>query len=305
LRITEDVAMRWTLLALLLGCNDGEKVPGGTTEADADTDADTDTDTDTDADTDAEPPAEPCFEEDIVPIFERSCGTGDDSCHSPVAFGPSAASNCEGWLSLVDGPLGSDDCAPLPLYERLTQLHGWSCLVNGAPESGYAPLVWNYVTPFDPAQSVLYQKVAPDGVLCAQEAGVLTQRMPVGAPLPAADVALIREWILQGARAGAACDEGTTPPPNDVPVVVITHPGDGEVRFASNGAFPFIATATDTEDGDLTASIAWSSSLAGAFGVGSGFDWLPTPEGFHVITASVTDSGGAVGEASITVEMRP
>ncbi|MBA2320504.1 MAG: hypothetical protein H0V89_05050 [Deltaproteobacteria bacterium] len=295
------------VLTLLMACDRGTVFVGTPGPSDADTDADTDTDTDTDADADTDAAEEPCFETDIVPIFERSCGTGDDSCHSPVAYGPIAANSCEGWLSLTNTPLGGDDCPPLPLYDRLVLLHGWSCLVNGAEESSFAPLRWNYVTPFDPDTSVLYQKIAPDGVLCAGENQESTQRMPLDAPLSEAEIALVRTWIEEGAKAGAACDTPTTPPTvqNAAPVVVIDHPGEGEVRLISNGPFPFIGRATDAEDGDLAASLAWSSSLEGLIGVGASFDHVLQPTGIHVVTATVTDADGASGSASITLEMVP
>ena len=90
-----------------------------------------------------------------------------------------------------------------------------------------------------------------------------------------------------------------------LPVVFLDHPGDGEVRQISAGPFPFIARATDAEDGDLAASIQWTSDVEGLLGVGARIDHVPEPVGFHVITASVTDSDGGVGSASVTLEMVP
>ncbi len=294
-------------LLALLGCGDKDPVDTDVTEGDADADADSDTDADTDADSDptTSDVVEPCFEADIVPIFERSCGTGDDGCHSAIAFGPTPAGGCEGWLSLVDAPLGGDGCPPMDLYTRLTELHGWSCLVNGDATSGFDPIVWNYVTPGDPDTSVLYQKIAPDGILCAGENQVPTQRMPMSGPLSEAEIALVRTWIEQGAKTNAMCAGTTTQVPNAAPVVIIDHPGDGEIRYISAGTYPFVVRATDAEDGDLAAGVVWTSSLEGRFGTGTGFDHVLQPAGFHVVTASVTDSGGLTGAASITIEMRP
>ena len=64
----------------------------------------------------------------------------------------------------------------------------------------------------------------------------------------------------------------------------------------------FEATATDLEDGDLGASLQWSSDVDGALGVGISFS-LPLTIGPHQITASVTDSanGTTVGAVSVTV----
>jgi subtilisin len=95
------------------------------------------------------------------------------------------------------------------------------------------------------------------------------------------------------------------PPPNDAPTVSITSPADGST-FASGAAIDFAGTASDTEDGDLTASLAWTSSIDGPIGAGGNFSTTLT-DGNHTITASVTDSGGKTGSASrgITVGTPP
>ena len=61
---------------------------------------------------------------------------------------------------------------------------------------------------------------------------------------------------------------------------ILGHVGEGD-----------LGTATD-EDGDLAASLAWSSSLDGAIGSGASFSTTTLSLGSHTITASVTDSGG-------------
>ena len=101
------------------------------------------------------------------------------------------------------------------------------------------------------------------------------------------------------------CAGTTAPIPNAAPVVIIDHPGDGEIRYISAGTYPFVVRATDAEDGDLAAGVVWTSSTDGRFGTGTGFDHVLQPAGVHVVTASVTDSGGVKGSASITLEMRP
>jgi len=60
------------------------------------------------------------------------------------------------------------------------------------------------------------------------------------------------------------------------------------------------ATATDTQDGDLTGSIAWSSSIAGPLGTGGSLSGV-LMTGTHVITAAVTDSGGLTASRQVTV----
>lgn len=88
---------------------------------------------------------------------------------------------------------------------------------------------------------------------------------------------------------------------NATPTVAITAPPDG-VTIASGDTVTFIGTATDSEDGDLTANLAWASNLDGALGAGGSFDSTDlTSVGTHVVTASVTDTGASTGSDSITV----
>ncbi len=60
-------------------------------------------------------------------------------------------------------------------------------------------------------------------------------------------------------------------------------------------------SATDTEDGDLSSSLSWSSSLSGALGSGAIVTAAQLAAGAHTITATVTDSGGASVSASLIV----
>ena len=84
------------------------------------------------------------------------------------------------------------------------------------------------------------------------------------------------------------------------PVVTITAPADG-ASFTAGSSITFTGSAIDTEDGDISASLSWSSDLDGAIGTGGSFSIATLSGGTHTITASVTDSGGVLGSASITV----
>ena len=89
--------------------------------------------------------------------------------------------------------------------------------------------------------------------------------------------------------------------PNTPPVVDITAPASGS-SFDESATVNLTATATDTEDGVLSPSIAWSSSRDGSLGTpGAAFSTAALSVGTHIITATVSDSGGASGSASITV----
>ncbi|MFQ5894264.1 MAG: S8 family serine peptidase [Nitrospinota bacterium] len=90
--------------------------------------------------------------------------------------------------------------------------------------------------------------------------------------------------------------------PNDAPVVLITSPADGST-FASGATIDFVGSASDTEDGDLTASLVWTSSIDGPIGTGGSFS-RTLSDGNHTITASVTDSGGKSGSASVSVTVQ-
>ncbi|HSF94835.1 MAG TPA: Ig-like domain-containing protein, partial [Thermohalobaculum sp.] len=92
---------------------------------------------------------------------------------------------------------------------------------------------------------------------------------------------------------------GTTPT-NTAPSASITAPGDGS-SFDPGVMVTFNGTASDTEDGDLSTSLSWSSDLNGPIGSGSTASSSILSEGTHVITASVTDSGGLSGTDTITV----
>ncbi len=149
------------------------------------------------------------FRRDIVVILGRSCGSGDLNCHAPITYYANSTQNCRGWLSLADSPLGAMYCGPSgcaatgctdrTLYQRLVQLEPWMC--TGGKK---------YVVPGDPSQSLLY-KVLSSGDpsmsgACRDGNNQPLQRMPLdnatmmpAAPLPAADVELIRKWIAAGA----------------------------------------------------------------------------------------------------------
>ena len=62
----------------------------------------------------------------------------------------------------------------------------------------------------------------------------------------------------------------------------------------------FAGSATDAEDGDLTASLAWSSNRDGAIGTGGAFS-ATLSVGTHTVTATATDALGAPGSGSLSV----
>src|SRR5205823_194119 len=107
-------------------------------------------------------------------------------------------------------------------------------------------------------------------------------------------------------RRGLAGQKTITIVVNDPPVVTITAPADG-TRSVQGTPVTLTASATDREDGSLTAAITWTSSRDGALGTGGSLTLSTLTAGVHTLTASVTDSGGRTASASrsITVSGRP
>ena len=86
---------------------------------------------------------------------------------------------------------------------------------------------------------------------------------------------------------------------NQPPVVAITAPADGSA-FASQASITFTGSASDSEDGDLTADLFWTSDIDGPIGTGGNFSAVLN-EGSHTITASVIDSGNLEASDSISI----
>lgn len=143
------------------------------------------------------------FSTHIKPIFVQSCGSGNNSCHSKMAYGPTSAGGCLGWLALSDEPLGSKNpannadtgCPDLTLYQRLLQLDTWLC---SNPSR-------KYVVPNDTSASQLFQVIDPNADPSRGGQCMVTSTVPLGrmprAPyvISAADLNKIKVWIQQGA----------------------------------------------------------------------------------------------------------
>ncbi|GAA4286300.1 hypothetical protein [Georgenia daeguensis] len=118
--------------------------------------------------------------------------------------------------------------------------------------------------------------------------------------LPGGDL-VIRVVSSDGMRFAVA--ETTTRTPNATPHVAITAPGN-EQRFSAAQRITFKAVANDLEDGNLDGSrVLWASDRHGNLGTGDEVaaraDQLA--EGWHTVTARVTDSGGAEATATVRI----
>jgi len=86
---------------------------------------------------------------------------------------------------------------------------------------------------------------------------------------------------------------------NNPPQLTVTSPNNG-ATFSSGQTVSLSATASDTEDGDLSAWVEWTSDKDGFLGTGANVS-TTLSDGAHTITASVTDSGGLPGGDSVGV----
>lgn len=88
-------------------------------------------------------------------------------------------------------------------------------------------------------------------------------------------------------------------PTNSAPSLTISSPSSGLVSTPGS-ALTFSASANDSQDGNLTSTIAWTSNVDGYLGAGTGFQQALSL-GSHTITASVTDSGNLTVTKQVTV----
>jgi len=91
--------------------------------------------------------------------------------------------------------------------------------------------------------------------------------------------------IACGAR--PVCSEDA----NQAPSVTIVNPMTAET-YSGGAVIEFEAAASDLEEGDVSATLEWSSNRDGALGIGGSIQ-ASLSVGTHVITAKATDSEGA------------
>ena len=94
--------------------------------------------------------------------------------------------------------------------------------------------------------------------------------------------------------------EWSTTPQNQAPTVTINTPRSN-TTFITGNEISFSGIASDLEDGEITASLIWTSNLNGAIGTGGNFSYSGLSSGVHTITARATDNNGLTGEATLTL----
>ncbi len=112
------------------------------------------------------------------------------------------------------------------------------------------------------------------------------------------NVAEVNQFTIVGKLATAA-----TGPGNTAPTAAISAPSTG-TTVGEGTSIVFSGSATDTEEGDLSTNLVWSSDTDGPIGTGASFSAILSV-GTHTVTATVVDSGGLTGFDSITVNVTP
>jgi len=110
-------------------------------------------------------------------------------------------------------------------------------------------------------------------------------------------------YVSAAAARGQKPELVLTVPAGSDPTVGIAQPSDGAAFFVGD-PITLQASASDPIDGDLGASIAWTSSLRGPLGTGATVA-ASLGAGSHLVTASVRDHAGLAGSAAITVVVKP
>ncbi len=91
---------------------------------------------------------------------------------------------------------------------------------------------------------------------------------------------------------------------NASPAVSIFAPIHG-TGVTTGDLVTFGGSAIDAEDGVLTVDLVWDSDRDGEIGTGQTFDTDLLSDGLHLITASVSDSGGEDGADAIQITVGP
>jgi hypothetical protein len=102
--------------------------------------------------------------------------------------------------------------------------------------------------------------------------------------------------------AGSFTDAGVAACVVRPPVLTVNAPADG-ATFGPLDAVAFAGSADDAEEGDLSASVVWRSSLDGVIATGAAFSTADLSCGTHQLTVSVTDLFGGQDEETRTFQI--
>jgi hypothetical protein len=104
-----------------------------------------------------------------------------------------------------------------------------------------------------------------------------------------------------GGKTGSSQQTITITVANTAPTVAISSPADG-TSVVQGTTVSFSGSATDTQDGDMTSKLVWTSSLVPSpIGGGGSFSTATLPVGAQTVTASATDIGGMTSTSQRTI----
>ncbi|MEM9235799.1 MAG: PQQ-dependent sugar dehydrogenase, partial [Verrucomicrobiota bacterium] len=225
---------------------------------------------------------------------------GGSTAYAGVAYGNSAASQTFGLgVKHPDGKLVIQGYGAADLVSNEDAFGSGWMIQTGTVGGGLATLYRNgtqiaqaprtYSTQLN--KMVIGEEIAGAGHVTMEVAAVVVYNRLLNPTERQSVEAYLQQKYLNGS------------PSNTAPSVAISAPSDGD-SFSAGESITFTASASDNEDGDLSASIEWSSSLDGVIGSGASISTSGLSGGIHSITASVTDSGllSASESLEITVD---
>ncbi len=242
--------------------------------------------------------------------FAVAAGNEDADAGS---YSPAAFDNVLSVSALADfdgsaGGLGAPTCTA-DQDDTLADFSNWGAAVDIA-----APGVCIYST--YPLEKGVYGTISGTSMASPHAAGALALLASADKPLNATDVYALYNQVKNAGNFDWQDDSGdgikeplldvqsfvpaliATGTSNTPPVVTITSPDDG-ATFAAAELIDFAGTASDPEAGDLSASLAWKSTVDGPIGAGASFS-ATLSGGVHTITATSSD-GTLSGSDSIVI----
>ena len=249
--------------------------------------------------------------------FAVSAGNENENAnnYSPAAFNNVLTTSALADFDGLSGGLGSSTCRN-DQDDTLADFSNWGSAVDIA-----APGVCIEST--FPLEQGEYGTINGTSMASPHVAGALALLASTNNPANATDVGNLYSQVINAGNTNWTDDSGDGfqeplldvtgftaalipsggDPIDNSPSVNITSPSDGDI-FDSGTSISFIGSASDNEDGDLTANLIWTSNLDGQIGTGGSFSALLN-DGIHTITAQVTDSGSNTSEGDITITVRP
>jgi len=156
--------------------------------------------------------------------------------------------------------------------------------------------------PIDFAASVIDEdaNLASNLSWISSEDGAIGSGASFAAALSAAGTHLITASVTDSRGATGSAQISVNVFANATPTVVISAPQAGAVVNVGTSV-AFAATASDPDEGDVSASLAWTSSIDGAIGSGASFSTSALSVGTHMIVATASDQHGAEGSDQRTL----